>query len=170
MVCFEYTGSGSGIFLNCYVFSSVFAGEFIKKVPVFCLVECVGVSFLYIGLIMVNFLEHRNLLDYGVPWKWPDLLCLPVSGFLFTVFYRLTKSWLERYQTYEPRHKKIMWAVFLSYVLYTQIVSFSNLNNDQLFTMGYYLFQLGCITTLVLMVLLFYRKYRLRLRQRGRIW
>lgn len=145
--------------LNCVIFNYSFPGDFIKVMFCICIAESLCYVFFFPWLVLINWLEGRELLIYGAPFQAADFWIGIFSAASIAIFYRLAGTWMKQFQTYELRHKRILWGVFLIYAVGIQRLSFTDMTDTQVMMFLQY-FHLLCVGVISIGLFLFYKRYR----------
>lgn len=127
--------------LTVGMLSYVFKDDMLKLVISMPICEIPGVIILLVSLMLTNILEGREeIFTYGGRLHPLDICIFLFGGLLFAVLYLPARSFLKRFRTYQIRHRKILWIIFLSYYVGSLGTYFSDIKNPQEIFTTWYLF------------------------------
>lgn len=113
----QFIYSVSFIIITYMMLCYTFEGSALKLGIMQIVMEMCSVFLTGIVLPLINWIEGRSDPgSVGVPFQIPDLLIIPVTCGLLRLGLFVLRPWTARIRNYEPRHRKILWAVVGVYI------------------------------------------------------
>lgn len=113
----QFIYSVSFIIITYMMLCYTFEGSVLKLGIMQIIMEMCSVFLTGIILPFINWIEGRSDPgSVGVPFQIPDLLLIPVMYGLLRLGLFVLRPWMARIRNYEPRHRKILWAVVAAYI------------------------------------------------------
>lgn len=147
--------------ITAFMFYYTFHGSALKCVTAMNISEILAGVFMLPAVLIVNTIQgKRELFLFQAEFQLTDLLIPVVEFALFAIFYHFAAPFLKQFRTYQIRHKKLFWAIYVVFVSSVQLVSIGGLSDNRSFMFTIYVVFLTSAVAGTLAIFFIYIKYR----------